>query len=266
MKKMILYFNLVLACIVLVGCFGIPAWAEEDLRYSCSAQVYEAFENSRLNLFIAQTGIPVDSFVASSNSCIYRVMQDMTDVASTTRPISKRYRDYGLMDIPFCKDPLAVIVNKNMAIQKLSTLELRLLFSGDVANWKELGGPDLPVTLVVPEKDTGAYKNFRNQVMKHKEIHYDYMTYTSTRVLEAVETLPLGAVSFISKGAQFSHPKVKVLTINGKKPEDKNYPFYQVFYLISKGAPAGSVKTFIDFALSDVGREIITKRGMLPLN
>ena len=242
------------------------ATADQGLRYSCSAQVYEAFENSRLDDFTKETGIPIDLFVAASNSCVYRVMQDMTDVASSTRAIYKRHKDHGLLEIPFCKDPLAVITHKSGVVDNLTCLELRQIFSGGITNWQQVGGPDLPIILVVPGDRTGAHKNFRRQVMKHKEIQYDYLTYESTRVLEAIEELPLGAISFISRGAQIIHPNIKVLGIDGEKPGDKNYPYYQIFYLVSKGEPTGAVKIFVDFIKSQKGRSIILERGMLPID
>ena len=247
---------------------GIPmglADSDKDLRYSCSAQVYEAFENSRLKLFTEKTGISVDLFIASSNSCIYRVMQDMSDVASSTRPISRRHKDNGLIEIPFCKDPLAVIVNKALPVDELTSDQLRDIFSGNITNWKEVGGPDLNIWLVVPHADTGAHKNFRRQVMKHKDVQYDYMTYKSTSVLDAVEGLPIGAVSFISKGAQVNHPDIKVLGIDEKKPGDSDYEYYQIFYLILKGQPSGSIAKFVDFIKSKEGESIIRDRGMLPV-
>ena len=149
--------------------------------------------------------------------------------------------------------------------ETLTTEQLQMLFSGNVANWKELGGPDLAVTLVVPGEQTGAHKNFRRQVMRHNDVQYDYMTYTSTRVLEAIETLPAGAVSFISRGAQITRPKVKVVQIDGTKPGDADYPFYQMFNLVTKGEPAGTVKIFVDFLKSGKGSDLILERGMLPV-
>ncbi len=237
----------------------------QGLRYSSSAQVYEAFENSRLKTFTQDTGITIDLFVSSSQSCVYRLLQGMTDVASSVRPLSQREKDFGLEAIPFAKDPLAVITHKSTPVDALTTEQLQQVFSGGVANWKEVGGPDLAVTLVVPGEDTGANKNFRRQVMHHQEIRYDYLAYTSTRVLEAIESLPPGAVSFISRGAQITHPKVKVLSIDGKKPGDADYPYYQMFYLVTKGAPAGTVKTFVDFITSDKGKALILERGMLQV-
>ena len=241
------------------------AMAAQELRYSCSYQVYEAFENSRLDVFTKETGISIDLFVAASESCIYRVMQDMTDIASSTRAIYKRHKDHGLIEIPFCKDPLAVITHKTTPVDSLTLKQLQQIFSGGITNWKEVGGPDLAITLVVPGEETGAHKNFRRMVMQHKEIQYDYLTYKSTRVLEAIEELPIGAISFISRGAQITHPMVKVLSIDGEKPGDKKYPYYQIFYLVSKGEPTGTIKTFVDFIKSEKGRSIILERGMLPI-
>jgi phosphate transport system substrate-binding protein len=241
------------------------ASAGQMLRYSASAQVFEAFDNARLKTFTQDTGIEVDLFVASSQSCVYRLLQDMTDVASSVRPLSQREKDFGLVAIPFARDPLAVITHQSTHVDALTTEQLQSLFSGNVANWKELGGPDLAVTLVVPGEQTGAHKNFRRQVMRHNDVQYHYMTYTSTRVLEAIESLPPGAVSFISRGAQITHPEVKVIQIDGTKPGDADYPFYQMMNLVTKGEPAGTVKVFVDFIKSDKGKALITKRGMLPV-
>lgn len=268
MKKMSLILNVAVICLMVMSGAVLPEMAKSEqlrLQYSCSAQIYEAFENSRLDAFTKESGIQVDLFVASSASCVYRVMQDMTEVASTTRPIYNRHKDYGLVETPFCQDPLAVIVNKSLKIDQLTTEQLRQVFSGNVTNWKELGGPDLPVTLVIPGKDTGAYQNFSQLVMKHKDIQYDYITYTSTRVIDAIEALPAGAISFISRGAQITHPDIKILSIDGTKPGDKAYPYYQIFYLVTKGEPEGTIKLFADFIKSEKGKSIIRKRGMLPI-
>jgi ABC-type phosphate transport system substrate-binding protein len=237
----------------------------EGLRYSCSAQIYQAFENSRLDEFTKETGITIDLFVASSESCVYRVMQDMTDVASTTRALYQRHKDNGLVEVPFCKDPLAIITHKASTVDNLTSQQLQQIFSGVITNWKKVGGPDLSITIVVPGEETGANKNFRRQVMKEREIKYDYSTYTSTRVLEAIEELPVGAISFISRGAQITRPNVKTLTIDSKKISDELYPYYQIFYMITKGEPTGSIKQFINFVKSDKGKAIIIERGMLPV-
>ncbi len=246
--------------------FGSEALADQNLRYSCSSQIFSAFEKERLAAFTARTGIEVDLHVGSSHACTYRLMADFADVVGITRELYRRHKDYGFVQVPFAKDYLAIIIHKGCAIENITEEQLQDIFSGNVANWQEVGGPDLPVTIVVPGDNTGAHKNFRRQVMKQKEIKYDYMTYSSTRVFEAIETLPCGAVSFISAGAAGATGTVKFLKIDGKLPSDKGYPYYQVFYFVTKGEPSGSINAFIDFAKGEKGKSIIRKHGMTPVD
>lgn len=240
------------------------ARAQEKLKFSCSAQVYQAFEKSILNEFTRDTGIEVDVYVSSSGSALYRLMTDFSDIAATTRELYRRHRDYGYVQIPICKDPLAVIAKKGCGIDSLSEEQLRGIFSGDITNWKQVGGADLPIVLVVPDEDTGANKNFRRQIMKNKEFKYDFMAYNSTDAIELVKQLPCGSLSFTSQGAAIQEEDIRIIKIDGHHPGDKDYPYFQIFYFITKGEPKGAAKKLIDFSLSEKSKSIMRERGMLP--
>jgi len=253
---------------VLAGILAVSipaAAAQERLRLSCSAQIYTAFVKEAIDSFSKENGIEVEPYVASSVSAVYRLMNDFSDFACTSRALYRRHRDYGYVQIPFCRDPLAIVTRTECNVDHLTEGELRAIFSGDITNWKELGGADLPITVVVPGKETAANKNFRQQVMKHENMKYDFMTYQSTMALEALRYFPCGTISFISRGAAVKYKDIKALKIDGRSPQDEDYPYYQVFYFISKGEPAGWVRKFIDFSMSADGQAIMKKNGMLPV-
>ena len=239
--------------------------AEEVLKYACSNQVYAAFEKEKIEAFSQATGIKVDVKTASSGSCTYRLITGNCDIASSARRLYRRHAVYGYTETHFCKDPIAVIVRKECGVKRLSQEELQDIFAGDITNWKEAGGVDLPILVIVPGTKTAAHKNFRRQVMKRKDIAHDFMAYDSTMVIEAVKYFPCGSVSFISQGAAVHHQELITLEIDGLPPTDKDYPYYQEFYYITKGEPTGQVKKFIDFAFSDEGKKIIEKYGMVPI-
>jgi phosphate transport system substrate-binding protein len=266
MKKQALLIALALGTIFGWGGLGTDSalLAQEPLRYSQAAQVYRAFGKEGVELFHKKTGIPVEVFVASSSSAVNRMMNGFADIASTTRQLYYRYSEYGYVEIPFCKDPLAVIVHASATVTDLSAEQLEEVFSGGITNWQALGGADAPILLVVPGKDTGANQNFRRQVMKHKEIVYDLMTYESTDVIEVVARFP-GAISFISRGASIASENVKALKIGGLSPGEPDYPLYQVFSYVTKGEPSGAVKAFVDFAFSSEAQELFSQKGMLPI-
>jgi phosphate transport system substrate-binding protein len=239
--------------------------AQEVLRYSCSNQVYAAFSMECIKSFTKATGIKVDVKAASSDSCIYSLGSGFSDIASTARKLHRGHMLYGYREFPFCKDPIAVITRKECGVDSLTESQIQDIFAGEIANWKELGGADLPVTVIVPDKNTAAHKNFRRHVMKTKEIEHDFMAYYSTMVLEAVRYFPCGSVSFISQGATVNYPEIKTIRVSGLLPTDKNYPYHQIFYYVTKGDPTGDVKKFIDYTYSEEGAKIIRAHGMIPL-
>lgn len=255
-----------IACSILVSWGGVPPiiHAGENLRYSCSAQVYEAFETERLEAFTRAAGIHVDLYIAPSPTCVNRLMNDVCDIASTTRGLHYSHRESGYVEIPFCRDPLAVIVNANASVGNLTKKQLREIFRGDITNWNQLAGPDQVVVLAVPGTDTGAYKNFHRQVMRMKDIKYDYITYQSTQIIELVKHIP-GSISFIARGAIVGHKDIKTVDIDGISATHPDYPLSQVFSFITRGNPTGPVKAFVDFALSDAGKAIMKQRGMVPI-
>jgi phosphate transport system substrate-binding protein len=117
----------------------------------------------------------------------------------------------------------------------------------------------------VPGEKTAANKNFRRQVMKHKDIESDFVANNSVTVIEAVKYFPCETVSFISQGAALNEEAITTIKINGLSPQDKDYPYYQIFYYVTKGEPAGSVKQFVDFTFSEKGAALIKAHGMLPI-
>ena len=242
------------------------AAAQEVLKYSCSNQVYAAFSKEQIETLYQDYRIQVDVKTASSDSSFNNLGRGFCDIASTARKLHHRHDVYGYKEFPFCKDPIAVIARKECGVDSLTEEQLQDIFAGVITNWKEVGGADLPVMIIVPGDDTAAHKNFRRQVMKHKDIEHDFMAYDSTMVIEAVKHFPCGAVSFISQGAAMHHKELKTLKIEGLSPSAEDYPYYQTFYFITKKEPEGNLKKFIDFAYSEEGAKIIRKNGMMPIS
>jgi phosphate transport system substrate-binding protein len=238
--------------------------AKEVLRYSCSAQVYEAFEKERLDAFTEKTGIEVELSVFSSYKAFFRLMNGYSDIASMARGLHRRYKESGFVETPFCKDPLAVITWAQCPAFDLTDARLRDIFGGTVTNWKELGGPDQPILVILPSEETAAYRNFSTKVMFSREMVHDIETERSTMVIDATGRFPW-SISFIAQGAaRYHNGEVKVAKVNGFLPVDPGYPYYQVFSFVTKGVPAGAAKKFIDFTISEEGKRIITSRGMIP--
>jgi phosphate transport system substrate-binding protein len=156
-------------------------------------------------------------------------------------------------------------VNSQSTIANFTEYQLREIFGGGITNWKQIGGPDQPILVIIPGVETAAYKNFSRKLMPDQDMDYDIMTTQSTMVIEATGHFPW-SISFIAQGAAaFYEKQVKICKVNGLAPRDEGYPYYQVFSFVTKGKPSNEAKAFIDFAFSNEGKKIICDRGMIPL-
>jgi phosphate transport system substrate-binding protein len=243
---------------------GEPVQADNVLRYSCSPQIYEAFGNERLEAFTNKTGVKVDLGLYASAVTIERLMSGLSDLAATVQRVTRTQKDSGLVETIFCKDPMAIIVNAECPVTNITDQQLQDVFGGKITSWKELGGPDKPIVVIVPSEQTAAYKNFHLDAMGGKEIVFDIMTTKSTMVIDTTRRIP-GSISFTSQGAaRLVTRGLSKLKINGLSVDDKDYPYSQIFSFVTRGLPTGAAKQYIEFSLSQEGKDIMKKKGMVP--
>lgn len=259
------------AAVLIITAAACTSWAEsrEKLCYSCSNQIYEAVDKEKIKAFTEAAGIEVE---AKAGASIWAVMQLMhsysyaSDLASSARALYKRHKNSGLEEIPFCKDPIVVIAREGCGVESLTEKQVQDIFSQKITNWKEVGGENLEITVIVPCDKTAASKNFQGLIMKEQNISYDIMVWDSTMASKTVNFFPCGAVSFIGHGAIAKDPKIRTIKIDGRSPDHPEYPYYQTFYYVTKGEPKGAAKKFIDFTYSETGRKLLKESGLVPIN
>lgn len=236
---------------------------QQPLRLSTSAQIAQAIGQSGFEAFERETGIELEIFVCSSQAAIHRLMYGHCELAGTMEELPFDQEVYGYVLSRICTDPLAVIINSTLPVDNVTVFQLQQIFSGQILNWKEIGGPDQPITVVIPSRETAAFKNFDRRVMRYREPKYDLMAYKSTRIIEVVAKFPY-AISFISQGATRDNAAVKSLQIGSRSLTDKDYPFQQQIAFVTKGEPAGNAKLFIDYWRSGNGLDMLKQKGMVP--
>lgn len=262
-----------IAVFFLVGCVLTDSRAEAAgaVRFSTSSQVAEAYGKGIVADFEKMTGLSVQTYVGPSQVAIKRLENGVSDIIAIDQGIPEEMKASGYVEIPFCRDGLAVITNAQCTLDKpcetdnLTEAQLRAVFSGKIKNWKDLGGPDQRIILIVPGRETGAFKNFKEQVMRISEIQFDFITYQATMAVEGVKYIP-GAISFVAQGAlEEDDQNIKVIKVNGLAPTNKDYPIYQTYSFVTRGEPAGTAKSVINFGLSKHGIDIMRARGMFPV-
>lgn len=240
------------------------AGSAETMDYSCSAQVAEAFGKQLMQAFIDSSGITVNTHISSSNLAVSRLLNGFSEIAGTARPLRPQEIESGFIEIPICRDPMAIIVHRDCPVSSLTGDQVRRIFNGELDNWEPICGADIPITVIVPGKDTAAFENFQRMAMRMNDIRYDFMTWKSTATVEGVRYLP-GAISFIGHVAVYDETDIKMLDVGGRAITDDAYPYLQTFSLATRSRPTPGARALIDFALSDRVTDFIVTNNMIPV-
>jgi ABC-type phosphate transport system substrate-binding protein len=164
---------------------------------------------------------------------------------------------------------------------------VRAIYRGDITNWNQVGGPDLPVLLVSGNADSGTREVFRRQVLggqgepaftsrdcQHKNSPQDKVIRceldTTQQVLDTVAKLP-GAIGYSELRAATTSKGLHSLRLNGQAPSiqaigDSSYPFTEIEYAYTYGRPpTDSLATsFLNYLIRGSGQDVMKAHGQLP--
>jgi phosphate transport system substrate-binding protein len=171
------------------------------------------------------------------------------------------------------RDGLTLYVNEANPVRALSMAQIRGVYSGEVTDWKALGGPAGRITVYGRENSSGTYEYFKEHVLAGGDFAATVQTLPGTAaVVNAVALDPSG----IGYGGVAYAKGVRAL---GVKPADNSpavtptaenvrsqvYPIARGLYFYTRKAPAGAVKEFVDYVLSDTGQAIATQVGYFSI-
>jgi phosphate transport system substrate-binding protein len=179
-------------------------------------------------------------------------------------------KNFGVKVYPIAREPLAIIVNKSNPVNSLTLQQVRDIFSGKVANWKDVGGRNEKIAVI-------AQLHCKDYTPNWKGILPDPEAFTKKRVdvkaqPEMVKTVSdyQGAIGHIEMTSlKESKDPAKILAIDGVLPTSENmekglYPLFAPLAVATKGEAEGKVVTFIEYMrTSRVVREAMKKYGMV---
>jgi phosphate transport system substrate-binding protein len=165
-----------------------------------------------------------------------------------------------LKDTTICLDGIAIVVHPSNTINGLKSEEIMNIYVGNVKNWKEVGGPDAPITVVTREDGSGTRDGFVAMIMNKKDIVKTAIVQNSTGAVRTTVAGDKNAIGYISLADV--NKDVKALTVDGIEGSVANilngsYKLQRPFVYVTKDAPAGLAKAYIDFVLSPEGQQIL---------
>jgi phosphate transport system substrate-binding protein len=211
---------------------------------------------------------------------IAALINGTTDIATASRKMTQdeklklrdRYQTMGV-EVPVAKDGLSVYLNEKNPVRELSFEQLKAIYTGKITNWKEVGGPDVRLTLYGRENSSGTYAFFKEVVLGGADYAASCQTLPGTAaVVNAVAQdengIGYGGAAY-AKGIrdcavrrEASGPAVLPGAATVK---DGSYPLSRNLYFYLRKSPDGDTKKFIDWVLSPEGQALATEVGYFPV-
>lgn len=153
--------------------------------------------------------------------------------------------------------PFATIVNKSVGVDNLTTEQLKGIYSGQITNWKEVGGDNKDIIVITRAFGSGTRVNYQAKALDGGDIVKKEKNYkevgSSGDMKTAVATTP-NAIGYIDL-VYVTGGDIKAVKFNGVAPTTDNvingsYKIWSYGYYMTKGQPTGATKAFIEYVQS----------------
>lgn len=230
--------------------------------------------------FVAVTG-------GGSGTGLSSLISGSCDIAMSSRNIKEKEialaqkKGIDPNEIKVALDGLAVVVNPKNSVDKLTMDQLAGIFTGRIANWKELGGADEKIVILSREVNSGTHVYFKEHVLRKmdpngkEEFCPGALMLSSSQAIADEVAGNSSAIGYYGMG--YISPKQKPVAVAKDdtsqyvSPSIENvlngsYPISRPLFVYTNGVPQGLVKKFADFVLSKEGQDIVLATDFVPIN
>ena len=281
-KRIGLVMTAAIFCLTLAGCGQTPAGISGTGNNSESAKLTgtvatdgstsmekvigalgEAFENQN-------DGVTFTYNPTGSGSGIQAVQEGRCDIGLSSRNLKEEEAAGGLEATILAYDGIAVIVSPENPVVDLDVETIAKLYTGEITNWKDVGGNDAPVVLIGREAGSGTRDGFESITDTKEQCQYRQELTSTGDVITAVAQNP-DAIGYASLASL--KDSVKAVTVGGVAPtedtvKDGSYVIQRPFVLVTRKdtALSDAAQAFFEFATSPDAAELIANAGAVAAN
>lgn len=240
----------------------------------------EQYMQFRPKVSVAVTG-------GGSGTGIAALINKQVDIADSSREIKvseiEQAKKKGVNPVPFVigMDGVAFITNESNTIKELTLEQLGKIYRGEITNWKEIGGPHLPISLYGRQSNSGTFAFVQEFVLKGDYSAKMMGMNGNAQIVEAVKA-DKGGIGYVGvsyakddKGNEVAGIDVTLVKKDAKSkaysPMDSKavdsglYPVARELFQYTNGTPKGVVKDWLEFVLSPEGQKVVEAEGFFKI-
>ena len=215
--------------------------------------------------------VTVSYDATGSGAGIEAVTNGTTDIGLSSRALKDEETSAGLTGTTVALDGIAVIVNADSQVSDLSVEQIGQIFSGEITNWKDVGGVDAEIACIGREANSGTRDGFESITDTKDKCKLSQELTSTGAVIEAVKNSP-NAIGYASLSAVEGKDGIQALTVGGvacteETVLDGTYQIQRPFVLVTKNDTplSEAAQAFFDYATSPAANDLIRSAGAVPV-
>ena len=214
-------------------------------------------------------GITVGYNPTGSGSGITAVSEGRCDIGLASRALKDDEKASGLKETVLALDGIAIIVNPENKVSDLTLEQIAKIYTGEITNWKDVGGDDAEIVLIGREAGSGTRDGFESITGTKDSCKYRQELTSTGDVITTVAGNP-NAIGYASLAS--IKDTVKAISVNGVAPSeatvsDGSYEVQRPFILVTKEGVelSKAAQLFFDYATGKDAADIISAAGAVPV-
>ncbi|MES2512561.1 MAG: PstS family phosphate ABC transporter substrate-binding protein [Bacteroidota bacterium] len=233
------------------------------------------------------TEVTIDLSGGGSGVGIEALINNETDIANSSREMKQveilRAKKNGVnpIAIMFSVDALAIITHSKLGVDSLSTEQLVQIFSGQITNWKDVGGPDLTIVIYGRDSVSGTYSYLKDKFIRAPYSAKVKQMHGNAEIVNAVQNnkaaIGYAGVGFLmdENGKPNGNIWAMPIYLKGSRAyspyevaavKKGDYVLTRPLYQYINGKPKTQIYDFIMSELTLRGQDIIKMHGYFPIN
>lgn len=220
--------------------------------------------------FREASNVKVEINQIGSSAGIQNAMNGVSEIGMSSRDLEEEERASGLVETIVAYDGIVVVTHPSNKVKNLTMDQVKAIFTGEITNWKELGGDDLEIVVVSREDGSGSRDAFQEIVgYSSGELVRSAIIASGNGNIKTTVATNKHAVGFIS--FEYIDPSISTIDIEGVEATAKNvlqqkYSLSRPFLFVHREdiiSDAG--KEFIQYFLSPDGQAVVAETGAIPI-
>lgn len=245
---------------LITGRDPIPAGLTGTLKLSGSTSVQPLAEELAQAFMKKYPGVKITITGGGSGVGIKDAAEGKVNIGNASRAL-KDSDPKGIVGTTICKDALVVILNPKNPVKELTKDQVKKIYTGQITNWKEVGGKDAPILVNGRTAPSGTFDFFVEEFLDKEKNAATVKQHASSGLVRQAVAANENAIGYVSLGYvdnTVSTPKMNGVVPTMETAKNGTYHFVRPFLMITKGEPTGLSYHFLTFVLSKEGQSIVS--------